>query len=121
MPLSVGPTADVDNQVISVRLLHLKSLFENHAFQMNSVYKLIDPDDKMGFTVVENEDGIFNVEGCGSDFDWIPGLKNSPEVYIGVHHFCKSPSGSFLKVLPPFRHFVPSTYHYHITSPIELD
>lgn len=44
------------------------------------IYDHIDPDDKMGFTIVDRLDGLFNVEGCADDFDWIPGVKNRPEV-----------------------------------------
>ncbi|VDM48689.1 unnamed protein product [Toxocara canis] len=85
------------------------------------VYDHIDPDDKMGFTTVDNVEGYFNVEGCADDFDWLPGIKNRPEVYIRVHHYCNSPKGEFLKVLPTFRVFVPRTYDHHIRFPIELD
>lgn len=57
-------------------------------FQGKIIFDRFDPDDKMGFTVVDNVDGYFNVEGCGDDFDWIPGIKNRPEVSIGhLLHF----------------------------------
>lgn len=43
------------------------------------------------------------------------------QIYIRVHHYCNSPKGEFLKILPTFRVFVPQTYDYHIRFPIELD
>uniref|UniRef100_A0A0N5APV3 Transthyretin-like family protein n=1 Tax=Syphacia muris TaxID=451379 RepID=A0A0N5APV3_9BILA len=98
-----------------------------------SKVQLINPDDKMGFTTVNTLDGIFNVEGCASDYDWFFGIKNRPEasclfvwfrffqIYIRVHHYCNSPKGEFLKVLPTFRVFVPESYDYHMRHPIELD
>ncbi|RCN52385.1 Transthyretin-like family protein [Ancylostoma caninum] len=46
-------------------------------------FKLIDPDDLMGVTFT-NEDGRFQLDGCGDDFDWIPGLTNKPEPYVEV-------------------------------------
>lgn len=85
------------------------------------LYDHIDPDDKMGFTTVDNVEGYFNVEGCADDFDWLIAVKNRPEIYIRVHHYCNSPKGEFLKILPTFRVFVPQTYDYHIRFPIELD
>ncbi|VDD86240.1 unnamed protein product [Enterobius vermicularis] len=85
------------------------------------IYDHIDPDDKMGFTIVDRLDGLFNVEGCADDFDWIPGVKNRPEIYIRVHHYCNTPHGEYLKVMPTFRVFVPQTYDYHMEHPIVLD
>ncbi|VDN17953.1 unnamed protein product [Gongylonema pulchrum] len=81
----------------------------------------IDPDDKMGFTSVDNKDGYFNVEGCADDYDWIPGIKNRPEVYIRVFHFCNVKKGSYKVIWPTFRVFAPRTYDYHIRHPIVLD
>uniref|UniRef100_A0A914RJA3 Uncharacterized protein n=1 Tax=Parascaris equorum TaxID=6256 RepID=A0A914RJA3_PAREQ len=48
-------------------------------------------------------------------------LRNANTIYIRVHHYCNSPKGEFLKVLPTFRVFVPQTYDHHIRFPIELD
>jgi hypothetical protein len=45
--------------------------------------QMIDPDDLMGVTF-SNDDGRFQLDGCGDDFDWIPGVKNVPEPYIEV-------------------------------------
>ena len=62
----------------------------------------MDPDDKVGFSLVEDKLGIFNVEGCASDVDWLPGIhKNGPEFYIRVHHYCNTPSGEFKTVNNP--------------------
>jgi hypothetical protein len=44
---------------------------------------MLDPDDLMGVTFT-NDDGRFQLDGCGDDFDWIPGIKNSIEPYIKV-------------------------------------
>uniref|UniRef100_A0A0K0DJQ4 Transthyretin-like family protein n=1 Tax=Angiostrongylus cantonensis TaxID=6313 RepID=A0A0K0DJQ4_ANGCA len=46
-------------------------------------FKLIDPDDLMGVTF-STDDGRFQLDGCGDDFDWIPGLSNKPEPYVQV-------------------------------------
>uniref|UniRef100_A0A0K0DJQ2 Transthyretin-like family protein n=1 Tax=Angiostrongylus cantonensis TaxID=6313 RepID=A0A0K0DJQ2_ANGCA len=45
--------------------------------------QFIDPDDLMGVTF-SSEDGRFQLDGCGDDFDWIPGLSNKPEPYVEV-------------------------------------
>lgn len=63
------------------------------------VYDHIDPDDKMGFTTVDNVEGYFNVEGCADDFDWLIAIKNRPEVWRITHRF----SHIFLKN-SAFRH-----------------
>ena len=81
----------------------------------------IDPDDKVAFTHVEDSDGIFRLEGCASDMDWIPGIKNKPELYFRVYHYCNSPEGEYKYVWPVFRVFVPETYDKHIHEPIVLD
>uniref|UniRef100_A0A914W1X1 Uncharacterized protein n=1 Tax=Plectus sambesii TaxID=2011161 RepID=A0A914W1X1_9BILA len=81
----------------------------------------LDPDDKMGFTFISNADGIFTVEGCGSDTDIIPGLPNTIEPYLRIHHFCNSPAGEEVDILPTFNVFVPETYDYHMKHPIVLD
>lgn len=81
----------------------------------------MDPDDKVAFTTVEDKDGIFRLEGCASDVDWIPGIKNKPELYFRVYHFCNKPSGEYKYVKPLFKVFVPQTYDRHIEDPIILD
>uniref|UniRef100_A0A915DT99 Transthyretin-like family protein n=1 Tax=Ditylenchus dipsaci TaxID=166011 RepID=A0A915DT99_9BILA len=71
--------------------------------------------------MVEDESGVFMVEGCASDQDWIPGVRNRPEFYIKVLHYCNSDVGEHKTVLPIFRVYTPATYDYHIEHPIELD
>ncbi|KHN77324.1 Transthyretin-like protein 15 [Toxocara canis] len=81
-----------------------------------SIAKLIDPDDLMGVTFT-NEDGSFQLDGCGDDFDWIPGIANDPEPFIQILHYCNSDQGDVI-MLPRFRVFVPQTYELGI---IDLD
>ncbi|CAP24305.2 Protein CBR-TTR-53 [Caenorhabditis briggsae] len=70
--------------------------------------QMIDPDDLMGVTF-SNDDGRFQLDGCGDDFDWIPGIKNVPEPYIEIRHYCNSEKGDIFQ-LPEFSTFVPNTY-----------
>lgn len=70
--------------------------------------QMIDPDDLMGVTFT-NDNGMFQLDGCGDDFDWIPGIKNVPEPYIEIRHYCNDPKGETL-TLPEFSTFVPNTY-----------
>ncbi|VDM75867.1 unnamed protein product [Strongylus vulgaris] len=56
-----------------------------------------------------NEDGRFQLDGCGDDFDWIPGLNNKIEPYIEIRHFCNNDEGEII-TLPQFKVFVPETY-----------
>ncbi|VDM57551.1 unnamed protein product [Angiostrongylus costaricensis] len=70
--------------------------------------KLIDPDDLMGVTF-SADDGRFQLDGCGDDFDWIPGLSNKPEPYVEIRHYCNSDEGEVIS-LPEFRVFVPKTH-----------
>uniref|UniRef100_A0A1I7YE46 Transthyretin-like family protein n=1 Tax=Steinernema glaseri TaxID=37863 RepID=A0A1I7YE46_9BILA len=81
-----------------------------------SFMKIIDPDDLMGVSF-SNEDGTFQLDGCGDDFDWIPGVVNDPEPYIQILHYCNNEKGE-LMVLPEFTVFVPNTYE---VGTIELD
>nr|CAD2128468.1 unnamed protein product [Meloidogyne enterolobii] len=39
---------------------------------------------------VNNEDGIFNLDGCGQDHDWLPWAINRPEFYLRVRHRCNN-------------------------------
>uniref|UniRef100_A0A7I4YLE8 Transthyretin-like family protein n=1 Tax=Haemonchus contortus TaxID=6289 RepID=A0A7I4YLE8_HAECO len=71
-------------------------------------FKLIDPDDLMGVTF-STEDGRFQLDGCGDDFDWIPGLSNKPEPYVEIRHYCNSDLGETI-TLPQFNVFVPKTH-----------
>ncbi|KAL7073004.1 hypothetical protein ACQ4LE_008091 [Meloidogyne hapla] len=74
-----------------------------------SILKAIDPDDLMGITFTE-PDGSFQLDGCGKDFDWIPGVvPNLPDPYIQIRHYCNSAKGETL-VLPEFNTFVPNTH-----------
>ncbi|VDO36317.1 unnamed protein product [Haemonchus placei] len=52
----------------------------------------LNPDDKAGFTVVDNENGIFKVEGCAADYDLLGPLlpPNRPDFYFHVRHMCDS-------------------------------
>ncbi|CAJ0579659.1 unnamed protein product, partial [Mesorhabditis spiculigera] len=80
----------------------------------------VDPDDKAGVTLVEDESGTFKVEGCASDQDWLF-HKNQPEFYLRVYHRC-TPSGQerSVDILPPVKVFVPNTYDKYMNNPIEL-
>lgn len=80
-----------------------------------------DPDDKAGLTIVEKDDGLFEVQGCASDNDWFPGIPNQPEFYIKIHHTCKTDVGEFKVVESTFQVFAPYTYDYYINNPIDLD
>ncbi|MFH4976199.1 hypothetical protein AB6A40_002908 [Gnathostoma spinigerum] len=77
---------------------------------------LIDPDDLMGVTF-SNEDGSFQLDGCGDDHDWIPGIPNDPEPYMQILHYCNDEEGETM-ILPLERRFVPTTYEVGV---IELD
>ncbi|CAD5221121.1 unnamed protein product [Bursaphelenchus okinawaensis] len=81
-----------------------------------SILQAIDPDDIMGVTFTD-EDGTFKLDGCGDDFDWIPGVPNVPEPYLQIRHFCNSEKGETIR-LPEFDVFVPDTYDVGI---LELD
>uniref|UniRef100_A0AC35U501 Transthyretin-like family protein n=1 Tax=Rhabditophanes sp. KR3021 TaxID=114890 RepID=A0AC35U501_9BILA len=84
--------------------------------------QFIDPDDKIAFEQISDEDGVFKIAGCASDTDWIPGLKNKPDMYLRVLHNCNSDIGRDMIIIkPPFKVFVPKTYDYHISHPIYLD
>lgn len=60
---------------------------------------------------------MFQLDGCGDDFDWVPGIPNDPEPYVQILHYCNSEKGDII-TLPEFRVFVPQTYELGI---IELD
>uniref|UniRef100_A0AC35GL83 Uncharacterized protein n=1 Tax=Panagrolaimus sp. PS1159 TaxID=55785 RepID=A0AC35GL83_9BILA len=96
-------------------------LFDLDSPQGMNLKNPLDPDDKVAFTQVDEEDGIFQIEGCASDQDWIPGIKNQPEMYFRVFHFCNKPNGEYKYIWPIFRVFVPATYDKHIEDPIILD
>ncbi|KAI1732882.1 transthyretin-like family domain-containing protein [Ditylenchus destructor] len=81
-----------------------------------SIFKVLDPDDLMGVTFTE-QDGTFQLDGCGDDFNWLPGLQNNPDPYIRIYHYCNSDKGETLE-LPEFNTFVPETYDMGI---LELD
>ncbi|VDL81199.1 unnamed protein product [Nippostrongylus brasiliensis] len=70
--------------------------------------KLLDPDDLMGVTFT-TEDGRFQLDGCGDDFDWIPGLRNKPEPYVEIRHYCNNDTGETI-TMPEFKVFVPKTH-----------
>uniref|UniRef100_A0A1I7YDW4 Transthyretin-like family protein n=1 Tax=Steinernema glaseri TaxID=37863 RepID=A0A1I7YDW4_9BILA len=99
----------------------LVELFDADGPQNIHVLDILDKDDKIGFSFVAKEDGLFDVEGCADDFDWFPGFKNLPEIYIRVFHRCNNPNGEYKYIYPTFRVFVPKTYDYHIEHPILLD
>ncbi|VDK79978.1 unnamed protein product [Litomosoides sigmodontis] len=107
-----------------------------------SIAKIIDPDDLMGEdapllavdvqimwelnwwrlsstlrVTFTNEDGSFQLDGCGGDIDWIPGISNYPEPYLQLLHYCNSQTGEIIR-LPPFKIFVPKTYEI---GTIDLD
>ncbi|KAH7725423.1 Protein TTR-53 [Aphelenchoides avenae] len=96
-------------------------LYDLDSPQNSNIKNPIDPDDKVGFSLVEDKTGLWTVEGCASDQDWLPGLTNKPEIYIRVFHYCNSDAGEFKTIMPTFKVFTPKTYDYHIENPIILD
>uniref|UniRef100_A0A914EDM2 Uncharacterized protein n=1 Tax=Acrobeloides nanus TaxID=290746 RepID=A0A914EDM2_9BILA len=76
----------------------------------------IDPDDLMGASFTD-EDGTFALDGCGDDFDWIPGMENKPEPYVQILHYCNNDRGETIQ-MPIFKTFVPQTHDIGI---MELD
>lgn len=90
--------------------------------QNSRITNPVDPDDKAAFTVVDDENGLWKLEGCASDHDWLPGVLNKPEFYLRLHHYCNNNfSGEFMTIFPVFRVYTPQTYDYHIEHPIVLD
>ncbi|CAI4227744.1 unnamed protein product [Auanema sp. JU1783] len=83
---------------------------------------ILDPDDMAGLSVVDNEDGLFRVEGCASDIDWLgPFHRNRPEFYLKIRHRCLSPDFTEMTVKPPVNTYAPVTMDYFIDHPIVLD
>jgi hypothetical protein len=72
------------------------------------ILQALDPDDMMGVTFTET-DGSFKLDGCGDDFNWLPGVPNLPDPYITIKHYCNSEKGETMR-LPEFDVFVPDTY-----------
>lgn len=64
-----------------------------------------------------NDDGTFQLDGCGSDLNWLPGIENDPDPYIRIRHYCNSEQGENLE-LPEFYEFVPNSHDVGI---IDLD
>ncbi|KAK6748740.1 hypothetical protein RB195_001392 [Necator americanus] len=87
------------------------------------VIDVIDPDDKAGLTVVDAEDGMFKVEGCAADIDWLgPIHLNRPEFYFKIRHKCNSDEIEEVTVYPPqMKVFAPNTMDYFVENPIVLD
>jgi hypothetical protein len=81
-----------------------------------SLFQMFDPDDLMGVSFTD-EDGTFQLDGCGDDFDWFPGVQNLPEPFLQIRHYCNSDKGETIE-LPEFNTFVPDTYDIGV---IELD
>lgn len=52
-----------------------------------------------------DNDGQFQLDGCGDDFNWLPGVPNLPDPFIRVYHYCNSAKGETLD-LPEFDVFV---------------
>ncbi|KAI6206984.1 hypothetical protein M3Y94_00977700 [Aphelenchoides besseyi] len=87
---------------------------------INSPFKNpLDHDDLAGISIVDSETGLWNVEGCASDQDYLF-YKNRPEFYITVKHNCNGKPQT-LQVPGVFRVYVPETYAKHINEPIVLD
>uniref|UniRef100_A0A1I8B6C0 Transthyretin-like protein 46 n=1 Tax=Meloidogyne hapla TaxID=6305 RepID=A0A1I8B6C0_MELHA len=65
---------------------------------IGSVIELWELDSPLNvtFTTVNNEDGQFNLDGCGQDHDWLPGIINRPEFYLRVRHRCNNRRNSTL-------------------------
>ncbi|KAL3123425.1 hypothetical protein niasHT_004597 [Heterodera trifolii] len=70
--------------------------------------KMLDPDDMMGVSFTE-QDGTFQLDGCGNDMNFLPGVPNLPDPFVRILHFCNSEEGETIE-LPEFRIFVPDTY-----------
>ncbi|VDM85119.1 unnamed protein product [Strongylus vulgaris] len=87
------------------------------------VIDAIDPDDKAGLTVVDGEDGMFKVEGCASDVDWLGPIHiNRPEFYFKIRHSCNSDKLEEITVFPPtMKVFAPKTMDHFVDHPIVLD
>ncbi|XGW30276.1 hypothetical protein V3C99_009341 [Haemonchus contortus] len=83
----------------------------------------LNPDDKAGFTVVDNENGIFKVEGCAADYDLLGPLlpPNRPDFYFHIRHMCDSDKIEEVNIFPPEIIFAPRTMDYYVNSPIILD
>ncbi|CAD5226895.1 unnamed protein product [Bursaphelenchus xylophilus] len=96
-------------------------VFDLDSPEASSIVNPLDPDDKVGFSYVDNTQGLWNVEGCAADQDWLPGIPNRPEFYIRIFHKCNRPEGEFKRILPVFRVYTPETYDFHIQHPIVLD
>jgi len=73
-----------------------------------SFLKVLDPDDLMGVTF-SDVDGSFQLDGCGDDFNWIPGIANNPDPFVRIIHYCNSPKGEVIE-LPEFNTWVPQTH-----------
>ncbi|KAI6212059.1 hypothetical protein M3Y96_00500100 [Aphelenchoides besseyi] len=73
-----------------------------------SIFQAIDPDDQMGVTFTDS-DGKFHLDGCGDDFNWLPGVPNLPDPYVTIKHYCNSPKGETIK-FPEFDTFAPNSH-----------
>ncbi|CAD6198118.1 unnamed protein product [Caenorhabditis auriculariae] len=84
---------------------------------------VLDTDDLAGRTVVaKEENGIFKVEGCASDFDWLgPAYTNRPEFFLKVRHSCKGKPETLTLFPPDMRVYAPQTMDYYLNNPILLD
>ncbi|CAK5088729.1 unnamed protein product [Meloidogyne enterolobii] len=114
---------------------------------IGSDVELLELDSPLNVTWVKvnNEDGIFNIDGCGQDRDWLPWAINRPEFYLRVRHRCNTMNNTLVEekfklaaeqetkiVLPVFRKpQMPSfningtmenstIFDWHLQHPIEL-
>nr|CDJ89359.1 Clathrin coatomer adaptor and Transthyretin domain containing protein [Haemonchus contortus] len=122
--LAVKDLSGIADDVIIVT----SSLTKNQTRVLNTVIEVWDkdsaiipllnflnPDDKAGFTVVDNENGIFKVEGCAADYDLLGPLlpPNRPDFYFHVRHMCDSDKIEEVNIFPPEVIFAPRTMDYY--------
>lgn len=81
-----------------------------------------DKDDLAGRTIIGKEEhGLFKVEGCASDFDWLgPLYQNKPEFYLVIRHQCKGRPETLTLHPPDMRVYAPQTMDYYLNNPIIL-
>nr|CDJ89358.1 Transthyretin domain containing protein [Haemonchus contortus] len=83
----------------------------------------LNPDDKAGFTIVDNVNGEFKIEGCAADYDPLGPLlpPNRPDFYFYIRHKCNSDKMEELYVFPSKSVFAPRTMDFFYKQPIILD
>lgn len=75
----------------------------------------LDPDDFMGQTYTD-VGGHFELEGCGSDPNWLM-VPNRPDPYLQLRHYCNDILGEIAD-MEEFSVYAPEVYH---TGAMKLD